>query len=202
MSDSRSKLMAAAAEEFAKYGLQGARIHAIVARAGVNDRMIYHHFGSKENLYIAVLDDQRAGLTQAWSPCLEKAASVDAYEGMRIALNGLFEILLARPLLLSLLLHEALSGWQRLSIPPTDQLLVPLSGLYELGQRSGVFRADCPFERAYATAMGALFAQRIFAPRLADMGWDSDTLEVRDQVVGQLLDGMTGPASARPDPTN
>ncbi len=56
MPDSRSALLVAAAEEFARRGLQGTRVQAIVKRAGVNERMIYHHFGNKEGLYRAVLE--------------------------------------------------------------------------------------------------------------------------------------------------
>ena len=88
MSESREALLAAAAEEFAQFGLHGARIRAIVARAGVNERMIYHHFGSKENLYGAVMDDQRRAVAQAWWPSLEKAQTMEPLEGMRYALRA------------------------------------------------------------------------------------------------------------------
>lgn len=47
-SESRPILLAAAAEQFAKYGSRGTRVQDIVNAAGINQRMIYHHFGSKE----------------------------------------------------------------------------------------------------------------------------------------------------------
>jgi AcrR family transcriptional regulator len=192
MSDSRASLLTAAAVEFAKTGLQGTRIQAIVKRAGVNERMIYHHFGSKEGLYAAVLDEQRIGLAETWSPILDKAAALDPYEGMRTALAGLFDILLAKPLLLALLLHEALTGSRTLSMPTAEQLPLAIRHLYERGQREGVFRDDCPFEVAYATAVAAIVALQIFAPPFTAAG-RSGTPTPREQVVGQLLDGMTGP---------
>src|SRR4030081_544040 len=73
MSDSRAVLLEAAAEEFAKHGPKGTRIQAIVRAAGVNERMIYHHFGSKDGLYTAVMQDQRYRLGAAWRPVIEQA---------------------------------------------------------------------------------------------------------------------------------
>ena len=195
MSDSRLALLSAAAEEFARTGLRGTRVQAIVARAGVNERMIYHHFGSKEGLYAAVLDEQRISLAEAWSPILERAATLDPYAGMRTALSGLFDVLMAKPLLLALLLHEALAGSRALSMPTAEQLPKPIRELYERGQREGVFRDDCPFEVAYATAVAAIVALQIFAPPFTRASRRASAQSLREQVIGQLLDGMTGPAT-------
>jgi AcrR family transcriptional regulator len=46
-----------ATEEFALNGLAGARIDEIAARTRFSKRMIYYYFGSKEDLYIAVLEN-------------------------------------------------------------------------------------------------------------------------------------------------
>jgi hypothetical protein len=72
-----------------------------------------------------------------------------------------------------------------------------LRELYERGQRQGVFRADCPFEIAHGVAMSALVGSAVLAGRGADIikaaGLDADSAKLRDRIVGQLLDGMTGP---------
>lgn len=47
--------MSAARREFAAKGIAGARVDAIAKRAGVNKRMLYHYFGSKDGLFQAVL---------------------------------------------------------------------------------------------------------------------------------------------------
>jgi AcrR family transcriptional regulator len=52
----RAQILKAAADEFAEYGLDGARIDAIAAATATSKRMIYYYFGSKEGLYIAVLE--------------------------------------------------------------------------------------------------------------------------------------------------
>jgi AcrR family transcriptional regulator len=203
MIDSRTALLAAAAEEFARHGLKGARIQAIVERAGVNERMIYHHFGSKHGLYAAVLEAQSHGLVQAWGQLIDKAAELPPYEGMRKVLAGFADLFAARPLLVALWLHEALDGWP--TLPPPAAAAVPfpkLRELYERGQRQGVFRADCPFEVAYGVAMNALVGSAVLAPRgaeaLKQAGLDADPARLGELVVGQLLDGMTGP----PHPTD
>lgn len=52
----RAALLAAGAREFAAHGFGGARIDRIAAGAGCNIRLLYHHFGAKKGLYIAVLE--------------------------------------------------------------------------------------------------------------------------------------------------
>ncbi len=52
----RKALLDAAADEFAQYGFDGARVDRIVKGAGCNMRMLYHYFQSKENLYLEVLE--------------------------------------------------------------------------------------------------------------------------------------------------
>src|SRR3954447_20244441 len=52
----RRKLLAAARREFAENGLAGGRVDEIAARAGVNKQLVYHYFGDKDALYLAVLE--------------------------------------------------------------------------------------------------------------------------------------------------
>ncbi len=48
---SRQRLLEAAIDVFSRLGPEAATIDAICSRAGLNKRMAYHYFGSKENLY-------------------------------------------------------------------------------------------------------------------------------------------------------
>ncbi len=50
-------ILEVATAEFASKGLSGARIDAISAATRTSKRMIYYYFGSKEGLYIAVLEE-------------------------------------------------------------------------------------------------------------------------------------------------
>ena len=48
---SQSTILAAARDEFAEYGLGGARVDRIAERAGLNKRLIYYYFEDKETLF-------------------------------------------------------------------------------------------------------------------------------------------------------
>ncbi|MFJ1764527.1 TetR/AcrR family transcriptional regulator [Amycolatopsis sp. NPDC088138] len=201
MSDSRALLLAAAAEQFAKHGPRGTRVQDIVKAAGVNERMIYHHFGNKDGLYAAALADQQDGLMAAWQPVLDEAVTLAPYPGMRMALRAFAQNLMARPLLVALWMHESLGGWNTLPPPESDTPIKELRALYERGQADGVFRADCPFLVAHATATSALVGLVVFEGRgrafvERAFGADPGPDGVLDLIVGQLLDGMSGPATS------
>jgi AcrR family transcriptional regulator len=52
----RQRLLDAALEEFAAYGIAGARVDRIAEAARSNKAQIYHYFGSKDALFEAVFD--------------------------------------------------------------------------------------------------------------------------------------------------
>jgi AcrR family transcriptional regulator len=52
-----AEILTVATHEFADKGLAGARIDEIAAATRTSKRMIYYYFGSKEGLYIAVLEE-------------------------------------------------------------------------------------------------------------------------------------------------
>ena len=52
-----AEILAVATHEFADKGLSGARIDAIAATTRTSKRMIYYYFGSKDGLYLAVLEE-------------------------------------------------------------------------------------------------------------------------------------------------
>jgi AcrR family transcriptional regulator len=52
-----AEILQVATHEFADKGLSGARIDAIAAATRTSKRMIYYYFGSKDGLYLAVLEE-------------------------------------------------------------------------------------------------------------------------------------------------
>jgi AcrR family transcriptional regulator len=180
-------------------GASISRIAAVVHRAGINERMIYHHFGSKDGLYRAVLDEQWAALWRAWEPTLAAAALLPPREGMRLALSGFFDVTLEHPLVMRLAMHEALGGWSVRPAPAPEQLAPPLHALWDRGRADGTFALDADFPVVYAAALGALTSLFLLGARFAPAVGDAthpgpDAARVRDQVVALLLDGMTGRA--------
>lgn len=60
----RQRLIVAAAGEFSEHGFAGASIAAIAARAGVGKSTVFHHFESKQSLYMAVIREAAAEFGQ------------------------------------------------------------------------------------------------------------------------------------------
>ena len=61
----RAGIVAAAIDEFAARGFKGASMDAIAARTHTTRALINYYFGSKEKLYIAVLEHVYAGIREA-----------------------------------------------------------------------------------------------------------------------------------------
>ena len=58
--DTRARLMAAARRTFAERGYHASSAERISERAGCTKGALYDHFGSKEGLFLALLDEQYA----------------------------------------------------------------------------------------------------------------------------------------------
>src|ERR687891_2976990 len=63
----RASIVAAAIDEFAARGFKGASMDAIAARTDTTRAMINYYFGSKEKLYLAVLEQVYAEIREAES---------------------------------------------------------------------------------------------------------------------------------------
>jgi AcrR family transcriptional regulator len=61
----KALILAAAGVEFSARGFSNAFVDTIAARTHVNKRMIYYYFGSKRDLYIAVLKNEYKNIREA-----------------------------------------------------------------------------------------------------------------------------------------
>ena len=52
----RAEILDVATREFAEHGYSGARVDEIAERTRTTKRMLYYYFGSKEGLFVAVLE--------------------------------------------------------------------------------------------------------------------------------------------------
>jgi AcrR family transcriptional regulator len=71
----RAEILDVATREFSDRGYAGARVDEIAAKTSTTKRMIYYYFGSKEQLYVAVLERAYAGIR-----ALEQELDVDHLE--------------------------------------------------------------------------------------------------------------------------
>ncbi len=75
----RKRILEAATDEFARFGLSGARIDRIADLARANKRMLYYHVGDKEKLYLEVLEAAYEKIRAAERELdLNKLAPIDA----------------------------------------------------------------------------------------------------------------------------
>jgi AcrR family transcriptional regulator len=63
--ETRARLLQAAAEVYALHGFGGATLDEVAAQAGLTKGAVYDHFGSKENLLLALMEEYLAGQVAA-----------------------------------------------------------------------------------------------------------------------------------------
>lgn len=170
----RAGILAAAGKIFAARGFDGARVEEIVGAAGVNKRMLYHYFGSKEGLYLAVLADCFDRIYRMSSEELNKDGSVA--DRAQAAISRYFYFLAENPDFVRLVGWETLQGWRH-----AGRVLPALfaAGLEELecilnqGVQEGVFRPDIDIRRLLVSINGLCLA---YFSRLDMLGllWSQD----------------------------
>jgi AcrR family transcriptional regulator len=150
----RAAILDAATQEFTAKGLAGARIDTIAKRAAANKRMIYHYFGGKDGLYLAVLEQTYAAIRTAEVGL--KLGDRDPVEGMRELIAFTWQYFLAHPEFLSLLGTENLHGARYLKQSHRirdlhSPLVGMLSDLLARGAKSGAFRGGVDPVQLYIT---------------------------------------------------
>jgi AcrR family transcriptional regulator len=118
-------ILEVATREFAEKGLAGARIDVIAEAMRTSKRMIYYYFGSKEGLYVAVLEEayRRMRGSSPSEPHLEDLAPEEA---LRKLVAFTVDYQLAHPEFIRLVMTRtstAASTWR--AKPGHPQLNVP-----------------------------------------------------------------------------
>jgi len=153
----REAILASALEEFANRGLGGARVDRIAERAGANKRMLYYYFGSKENLFLAVLEASYASIRSA-----EQALRLDHLEP-RAAIERLvrftWNYYLEHPEFLRLLnsenLHEGRHLRRSRRVRDMHSPLVgTLGAVLRRGERAKLFRRGIDPVQLYISIAG------------------------------------------------
>jgi len=100
----RERLFKAATKIFAKKGFDGARVDEIAAAARINKQLLYHHFGSKDGLFTAVLE--RAYLDIRTQEAALELDSLRADEAIQRLVEFTWRYYLANPDFIRLLNSE------------------------------------------------------------------------------------------------
>ena len=141
--ETRRRILQAAKAEFAKNGLGGARVDEISERAQANKRMLYHYFGSKDDLFQTVLEQAYLDIRNA-----EQKLQLDSLEP-RQALETLvrftWNYYLKNPEFITLVnsenLHRARHLKKSEAIKVVSRRFVNMvAKIIERGVEAGVFR--------------------------------------------------------------
>lgn len=160
MTSTQKRILDAAVEEFARYGLGGARVDRIAQRAGANKRMLYYYFGDKDGLFLAALED-----------CYERIRSaertldlehLDPRQALERLVRFTWEYFLEHPEFMTLLNSENLHKGRhvRRSKRVTDMhspLVETLREVLHKGEAQGLFRKGIDPVQLYISIAGEIY---------------------------------------------
>ncbi|MCZ8321043.1 MAG: TetR/AcrR family transcriptional regulator [Novosphingobium sp.] len=156
----RARILATARVEFVTHGLNGARVDRIAEQSGVNKNLIYHYFGSKDDLYLEVLEGIYAGLRARQED--ESLRDLPPIEAMRRLVANTFDHFVATPDLIRLMsienIHYAANLKRSDGIKPLYRgLLDTISLILGKGQREGLFRGEVDPADLYLSISGLAY---------------------------------------------
>ncbi|NGM22523.1 TetR/AcrR family transcriptional regulator [Roseomonas stagni] len=155
--ESQRRILACARVEFAEKGFAGARTEAIVRAAGVNPNLLYHYFGSKDGLFVAVMEEVY-GDVRSHHGDLELDALAPE-EAIRRLTEATFDLFVASDDVIRLLstenIHHAehIRGSDRIA-HLYDPLLAIIERQLARGRELGVFRAEVDAQELFITITG------------------------------------------------
>jgi TetR/AcrR family transcriptional regulator len=140
----REEIIEASLQEFSNKGYDGGRVDEIALRAGINKNVLYHHFGNKDSLFVAVLQHTYECIRARQQDM--QLRTLDPETGMRRLVTFTGRIWVQFPEFQRMLMSENLVGGKHMAqLADVHDLYNPLLGtitdLLERGAAEGVFRA-------------------------------------------------------------
>jgi AcrR family transcriptional regulator len=178
---SQQAILDAARDEFAQRGLGGARMDSIAERAGINKRLIYYYFGSKDDLFLAVLEDTYLHIREAEKQL--HLTDLPPAEAVRRLTVFTWNYYLDNPQFLTLLNSENLHRASHLERSArvrelNSPLIRTLGEILERGRVEGVFRGGVDAVQLYISIAGlsyfylsnnhtlsAIFGRNLMSPK-------------------------------------
>jgi len=180
--DTRDRVLQVALSLFAEHGYRGTSLRDIARRIGIKAPSLLHHFPSKEQLYVAVLDRIFEGLEESAQRVL--SGNDNFQERCRIAIVGAIDFIAASPDSMRIIWREMTeeSGIGRQlfkrRLPPLFAMGV---NFIFRGQREGEFREVDPFHFLLslnsitigffttATMVRRLWNNNLFEPKVVEL---------------------------------
>ena len=199
---SMADIMKVATAEFADKGLSGARIDEIAAATRTSKRMIYYHFGSKEGLYLAVLEASYQRIREIEARLeLEDLPPEDA---LRKLVAFTFDYQHDNEDFIRLVMNENIHRGENIAqltslVDLNSPAIELISRILERGRHQGLFRGDvdaidvhmmisayCFFRVGNRHTFGAIFGRDMLDPKRRNH---------YKQILGDMVAGhLTSPA--------
>lgn len=152
--DSRERILKAAIKVFAQRGYDGGRIERISSLAKTYDRMIYYYFGSKEKLFVEVLETIYLQLNQAEQQLEHELDAADPVRALSQLIDFIWQYYLDHPEFVAILTSENMSQGKHAKKSVrlreiSSYALSVLDGILARGKAAGLFRADAGARDVY-----------------------------------------------------
>lgn len=195
----RAQLLKAAIELFSAKGYHGVSVDAIAAAAKVNKRLVYHYFGSKEQIYLAALENvfDRLGQSALLAPTQTQLADkLPADKKLTQLFAHTFDFLDANPEFIRLLLWENLEQGRHVALAPErlsrNPFMDRFAEVVDEGVRSGVFRAPLFRRHLLVNFIGLCFIYYSNRHSLAVSLQLKNSPEEREARLSQIMDLTLG----------
>ncbi len=178
---SQAIILSAARDEFAEFGLGGARMDRIAERAGLNKRLIYYYFADKEQLFQSVLEQTYLDIREEERKLNLLALSPP--DAVQCLVEFTWNYYLEHPEFLTLLssanLHKARHLQESDRVREMNSPLIQTLGeVLERGRREGIFRGGVDPVQLYVSiaalsyfylsnnhTLSAIFGRNLMAPK-------------------------------------
>ena len=193
--ETQAALLAAAREVFTAHGFTESSIADIVDRAGSSVGSLYHHFGGKSELFIALWQQHQAAHEEAASKAVAEARAqgvtdpCDLFDaGARAFMNGSWE---RRDLALLFASGDVPPGWE---------VMRRRRGREWIGQNDSLLRlTDRPEDRVYAAILTSLIGEGAYEVAAAPSRREADKIiDAVCEYARRLMRG--GPSHPGPEP--
>ena len=187
-------ILEVATSEFASKGLSGARIDEIAAATRTSKRMIYYYFGSKEGLYVAVLEEAYRRMRAIEAE--QHLADLEPEAALRKLVEFTFDHHQGNPDYIRLVMSENMQRGEYLAQSKTiQQLNVPairvIESLYLRGVTAGIFRPGLDAIDIHASISALTFFnvsnQHTFGLIFKRDGQTADALAARRASIVELI---------------
>lgn len=215
----RTRILAAALDEFASRGFDGTTTAGVARRAGVTQSLVHYHFATKDQLWRAavttVLDDLRTSFTGSYG----ELADLDPLARLKVLVRRFVNFSAAYPEFGRILSYEGAAGGARLEWLLTQdsaRQLAAFAALLDQGVAEGWLKplplahvttclgAACAYAFIAHETMRRVYGIDVTDPAVVDAHADTVVelffhgLVVPDREVGP--NDVTGPAAAAGSP--